>query len=171
MISEFAMKLLTLRLIAALASTLPATAAPAAELVLGLGHSFYNYGGGRDSTVVSLELRGPAIGHLGRAEVSPLIVGDRHRLGDSFVGIGLAARWQLRRGWFVDVSVAPGKYRASSPANALGSDFEFRSHVGLGHDLGKGRALSAAFVHKSNAGIGRINPGLQTVLLRWHQRF
>lgn len=143
----------------------------AAEIVVGLGPSSYGFSGGRNSAVLALELRGPGIGRLGRADVAPMLVIDRHSLGDSFVGVGLAARWQLRQGWFVDAGVAPGAYHAAVPANDLGGRLEFRSHLAVGRDLGRRQAISLAITHKSNAGTGRINPGMNGVLLRWHHGF
>lgn len=143
----------------------------AAELVLGLGPSIYGFSGARNSPVLSLDLRGPMVARLGRAEVAPMLVLDRHGAGDSFVGVGLAAKWALRGGWFVDAGAAPGAYHAALAANDLGGGLEFRLHLAVGRDLGRGRAISAALVHKSNAGTGRVNPGLNGVLLRWHHGF
>lgn len=157
---------LTLGLALALGSPLRA-----AEVVLGLGPSVYGFSGARNSPVLSLDLRGPVVTRLGRADVAPMLVVDRHGAGDSFVGVGLAARWSLRRGWFVDAGAAPGAYHAAIPANDLGGGLEFRLHLALGRDLGRGRAVSAALVHKSNAGTGRVNPGLNGFLLRWHHGF
>ena len=156
-----------------LVAALVAGAAPvsAQEVILGLGHSAYLAPGSNDSAVLSLDLRSRPLGMLGRATVSGQLVAERHALGDSFVGLGLAARWPVRGGWFVDAAVAPGIYRAASPGNALGADLEFRLHLAAGRALPGGGAWSVALVHKSNAGTGRFNPGMHGVLLRWHQGF
>lgn len=151
--------------------SIAAPGAQAGEVVFGLGKSAYLAAAGRDSALLSAELHGPVIGSLWGADLRPMLVADRHRLGDSFLGAGLSARWALREGWFADAGVAPGIYHAAVPANDLGGKLEFRSHLGLGRALGRGQALSLAFVHKSNAGTGRVNPGMHTVLLRWHQGF
>jgi hypothetical protein len=156
-----------------LAAALFAGAAPtlAQEVILGLGHSAYLAPGATDSAVLSLDLRSRPLGTLGRGVVSAQLVAERHAFGDRFFGLGLAARWPVRGGWFVDAAVAPGLYRAASPGNALGADLEFRLHLGAGRALAGGRAWSVAFVHKSNAGTGLFNPGMHGVLLRWHQGF
>ena len=159
-------KLLAAAAIAALASP-----ALAQELVLGAGHSAFLAPRATDSAVVSLAWHSRPLGQIGKGTVSGIIVADLHAAGDRFAGIGLAARWPLRSGWFVEAGLAPGAYRAGKPGNDLGSDLEIRSHLAIGRSLGGGRALSVAFVHKSNAGTGRINPGMHTVLLRWHQAF
>lgn len=158
---------------ALIAATLALTAAPApaAEVIFGVGQSAYLFAGARNSTVLSVEVRGPVLGPLGRGTVTPMLVLDRHALGDSFVGLGLAARWPLRQGWFFDAGLAPGAYHAAVAANGLGGTLEFRTHLALGRDLGRGQAVSVAFVHKSNAGTGRVNPGMHGVSVRWHQAF
>lgn len=148
-----------------------AVPAQAAEVILGLGPSVYGFSGARNSPVLSMDLRGPGVAQLGRAELAPMLVIDRHAFGDSFVGVGLAARWPLRQGWFVDAGAAPGAYRAAIPANDLGGGLEFRLHLAVGKNLAPGRAVSLALIHKSNAGTGRVNPGLNGVLLRWHHGF
>jgi hypothetical protein len=148
-----------------------ATPLQAQEIVLGAGHSAYLDAGATDSAVLSVDLRSRPLGSLGRATVTGQLVAERHVRGDSFVGLGLAARWSLRGAWFVDAALAPGLYTAGLPGNDLGADLEFRTHIALGQALGGGRAWSLAFVHKSNAGTGRFNPGMHGVLVRWHQAF
>lgn len=156
-----------------LLSLLLASAPPAAatELIFGVGRSAYMSPAATDSAVLSLELRGNPLGPLGSGEVAPFVVAERHAAGDSFVGVGLAARWDLDERWFIDTGVAPGQYRAGRPGNDLGGRLEFRLHLAAGQHLGQGRAWSVAFIHKSNAGTGRINPGMNGVLLRLHQAF
>lgn len=161
-----------MRLVIALACLLAMpTKVQAQEVILGLGRSAYNAVQARDSAVLSFDLRSRRLGDLGGAAVTGQFVVEGHARGDRYVGIGLAARWPLSGGWFVDASIAPGWYRAGVAANDLGSDLEFRSQVALGRTMETGRAWSVSLVHKSNAGTGRSNPGMNTVLLRWHQAF
>lgn len=143
----------------------------AQEIVLGVGHSAYVGAGASDSAVLSVDLRSKPLGRVGRATMTGQFVAERHALGDSFVGVGLAARWPLQGAWFVDGALGPGVYKASRPGNDLGADLEFRIHLALGQTLAGGRAWSLAFVHKSNGGTGRFNPGMHGVLVRWHQAF
>ncbi len=158
-------------LVLALAVAFVATAAPATELLLGAGHSRYGSDRGRDSAVISAELRGAPFAQFAGAGVSAAVAADLHGRGDAFVGIGLAARWALGADWFIDTSVLPGLYSASGSANDLGGNFQFRSALALGRRFDGVGAVSLAVVHKSNAGIDSFNPGMNALLLRWHREF
>lgn len=160
--------ILALAILSVLAWACPARAQ---EIVLGVGRSAYVGAGASDSAVLSVDLRSKPLGMAGRATVTGQFVAERHALGDRFVGLGLAARWPLQGGWFVDAALGPGAYTASRPGNDLGADLEFRIHLAMGQALADGRAWSLAFVHKSNGGTGRFNPGMHGVLVRWHQAF
>lgn len=118
-----------------------------------------------------MELRGPVIGQLGLCSVMTMMVTDVHRLGDSFFGIGVAVRWELDSGWFVDAGVAPGAYRDGMAARGIARGVEVRSHLSVGWDIGPRQALSVALIHKSGSSAASGRQGMQTVLLRWHQRF
>ena len=146
--------------------------ATAQEVVLGAGFSDFARNEAIDSVVLSGELRSASLASLLGADVTALAVLDVHVEGDGFAGIGLAARWPVGMGgWFVDAGVAPGVYNAGKSGNFLGRDLEFRSHLGVGRKMANGHAWSLAVLHKSNAGTGKINPGMNTALLRWHRGF
>lgn len=148
-----------------------AAQAPAGEIIGALGYSQFNSDNARNSLILSLEYRGETLTRFLGADIAPAAMGEVHVRGDVFVGIGLAARWQLPGAWFTEVGVAPGAYRAAGSGNSLGSGFEIRSHIALGRQMTERGALSLALTHKSNADTERVNPGLNALLLRWHHQF
>ncbi|WP_323042702.1 acyloxyacyl hydrolase [Gemmobacter sp.] len=153
--------------IAAAALLLPAPHAQAGEVIVGAGHSFHRGDPSDGGMVVSLELRGPVVGQLGQGRIMPMMVADVHRLGDSFFGMGVAVRWDMEAGWFLDAGVAPGAYRDGMAARGIARGVQVRSHLSMGWDIGQRQALSVAVVHTS----GNSGAGMQTVLMRWHQGF
>lgn len=146
-----------------------AVPAAAADMVLGVGRTAYNFTPARDSAILGLELHGAPRWRVGRVDLALAAVVEAHRAGDRFVGLGLAAMRDLRGGWFLEASAMPGHYHASRPENGLGSNFQIRTVFGIGRRLEGGAALSLAFTHKSNAGTGRVNPGMNGLLLRWRK--
>ncbi|MGR3760287.1 acyloxyacyl hydrolase [Roseobacteraceae bacterium NS-SX3] len=154
---------------AALAA-LPLLAAPAAaqEWSLGAGYSDFSRDGAEDGAAFAVEYRhrpfferNRLTAHFGAA----LEVQDS---GDVFAGAGIVGQWSLSRGWFVEASVMPGAYAENVDLNDLGSTFEIRSLLGVGRRLDNGHGVSLAIAHKSNASTADSNPGVNTVLLRWH---
>ena len=141
------------------------------EVIAGLGQSSFNSRDGKDSVVLSAEYRPDPFGRFLGAAASFAVAFDAHAEGDVFAGFGLGLRWDLNRRWFLDLSVMPGLWRASTPCNDLGGDFQFRSIIGPGYRLTDTSAISFVLSHKSNAHIEDRNPGLDMVLLRWHMAF
>lgn len=157
---------------AVLAFALSLTALPAAaqEVVFGLGATDFTTAG-EDTGIVDLEYRHtPFI----ERRVFSAALGANASItgeGDFFVGAGIWSRWQFGNGWFFETSLMPGLYEEGTEANDLGSTLEFRSLVGAGYKFDNGNAVSAAFTHKSNAGIDDDNPGMNTYTIRYHVSF
>jgi hypothetical protein len=53
----------------------------------------------------------------------------------------------------------------------LGLIFQFASHVGINFKMGESWTTGYRFQHMSNAGLGRLNPGLDVHMLRLHFHF
>ncbi|XHE54338.1 acyloxyacyl hydrolase [Phaeobacter sp. BS34] len=85
--------------------------------------------------------------------------------------LSAVGKWHLQRGWFIETSVMPGAYAESVKLNDLGSTFEIRSAIAVGKEFATGKSLSLALTHKSNASTADINPGVNSLLLRWHVPF
>ena len=144
--------------------------AAAQELVFGVGAIDFQEQG-QDSGVFDVSYRHrPFV----QRRVASLAFGASANVtgeGDVFLGGGVWAKWQWENGWFVDLSVMPGAYFEGQDGNDLGSTFEIRSLAGLGYRFDNGAAVSAAVMHKSNAGIGSDNPGANAFLIRYHYGF
>jgi hypothetical protein len=61
---------------------------------------------------------------------------------------------------------APGYYRQGNGKD-LGYPLEFRSQLELGFRFAPGQRFSIAFAHLSNGGLGRSNPGQESLTLAW----
>jgi len=91
-----------------------------------------------------------------------------HGTGDLHMGVGLVGILPLRSKWFVEGSIMPGVFWERYARNDLGSAFEIRSLIAIGRRFANGAGLSLALTHKSNASTAPQNPGVNSVVLRWH---
>ena len=146
-------------------------AAGAQSVVVGLGYADFSYYQSRDTVTANLEYR-----------YSPFYQGRAVNLSwgfglgldadhDYFVGAGLIAEWPLRQNWFVEFSLMPSYYEADKYENRLGGDLQFRALLALGRTLRSGDAVSLALAHASNASLNEFNPGVNSLLARYHVRF
>lgn len=154
----------------ALSALLAAPAAQAEEIVFGFGATDYS-DAGVDGAAFSFEYKSDPIRQRRVRSLSWGLAAEVSEEGDIFVGGGIWRRWEWASGWFIDNSLMPGLYEAGTPANDLGSAFEIRSLLGVGYRFDNGGAISAAFVHKSNASLAEDNPGANTYLIRYHFAF
>lgn len=88
--------------------------------------------------------------------------------GDVHLGGGITGTYLLGGDWFLEGSVMPGVYVENETLNDLGSAFEIRSLIAVGHRFENGQAVSLALTHKSNASTAAENPGVNSLLVRWH---
>ncbi|MGX9351000.1 acyloxyacyl hydrolase [Shimia sp. W99] len=154
-----------------LTGLLLATQAGAQEVILGLGYSDF-----LDSTAADAALMEVEYHHRPFLERNRLNLGWGAMLSydaedDFFFGGGLVATYGFDESWFVEGSLMPGAYFKGNPFNDLGHKLEFRSLLGIGHRINDRSALSLAIVHKSNASISATNPGVNSLLLRYHRSF
>lgn len=152
-----------------LSSALFAAQASAQEITIGLGYSEFSRPGAENGELLSFEYL-----HTPFYERDQFSAGwggaiDVQGTGDVFLGGGVYGRLDLRNRWFLDGSIMPGVFIENVELNDLGSTFEIRSQFGVGRQLRNGSALSLAISHKSNASTADINPGVNTLLLRWHK--
>lgn len=154
--------------LAALILSAHATSAQERELAIGLGYSEFSRPGAENGALVSLDYRHRPFWEHGIFTARFGAALDVQETGDLFLGGGLAGRWDLGQSWFIDASIIPGAYFESVALNDLGSTFEIRSMIGVGHSFGNGKALSVSLSHKSNASTAAINPGVNSLHLRWH---
>lgn len=91
--------------------------------------------------------------------------------GDLWIGAGLGIEKDLNRSWFLEGSLMGGYYDAASGGTHLGNELVFRTLVGIGRRLDARRAISLSIDHKSNRDLGDINPGSETLLVRYRLAF
>jgi lipid A 3-O-deacylase len=84
----------------------------------------------------------------------------------SFLGVGIGYELKLGRHLIATPTFAPGYYREGSGKD-LGCALEFRSQFELGFQFTGGQRVSIAMSHMSNGGLGRINPGQESLTLAW----
>ena len=92
--------------------------------------------------------------------------------GDIFVGVRIHAQLSIGEGpWFIEGSVMPGYYDAGTGGSPLGGNLQFRSLIGVGYRLNDHSKVSIAVDHKSNADIENVNPGGETLAVRYSFNF
>lgn len=88
--------------------------------------------------------------------------------GDLWVGGG--AKWTSRDiisgPFFIEASLMPGLY-ARGDGPDIGGALQFRSALGAGYEFGNGATLTVLYDHRSNADTQELNPGLETLGLRY----
>lgn len=101
---------------------------------------------------------------LRRGPFQPVLGASVAENGAVWAGAGL--KWRVEAGAvFFESSLVPGLYAGDGPD--LGSVFEVRSGAALGVELGDGSTLALTFDHRSNGDTADLNPGLETVGVRW----
>ncbi len=148
-----------------------ASVSSAQELVLGAGYTDFHRNGANDSVLLSLEYHATPFYENGGFTLGWGGVLSGQTGGDVFVGGGLVSKVSLSPEWSAEASIMPGAYFEDSALTDLGHTIQFRSLLGLAYHLRSGDKVSLAVLHKSNAGLGNINPGANSILLRWHRSF
>lgn len=89
---------------------------------------------------------------------------------DGDVWIGAGAKWtskNLSSGpFFIESSLMPGLYYQGEGPD-LGGALQFRSTLGAGYEFNNGATLAVLLDHRSNADTQNINPGLETLGIRY----
>jgi hypothetical protein len=90
--------------------------------------------------------------------------------GDGGAWIGAGAKWNsqsvIDSPFFIESSLMPGIYQDNDSPD-LGGALQFRSALGAGYTFENGGTLTVLYDHRSNADTQNINPGLETLSLRY----
>lgn len=90
--------------------------------------------------------------------------------GDGDFWFGAGAKWTSQRvfdsPFFVETSLLPGVLKAGDGPD-IGGALQFRSAFGIGYSFENGATLSVLYDHRSNADTQSVNPGLETLSLRY----
>lgn len=148
-----------------------AGAAQAQSVILGLGYADFSSSRGNDTEQFSIEYHHTPFHEGNKMSLSVGVSASATAEDDFFLGAGVVANFPLKNNWFIEGSVMPGYYDAGSVANDLGSEFEIRSLLGVGRTLASGDSISIALTHRSNAATATNNPGVNTLLVRYHFGF
>ncbi|SPF77420.1 acyloxyacyl hydrolase [Pseudoprimorskyibacter insulae] len=86
--------------------------------------------------------------------------------GETWLGFGQTYDI-LRDGspWFAQLHAMPGLYMDNGGFD-LGGPLEFRSGIEVGYEAPSGWRFGVSYDHRSNAGIYKNNPGIETVQMR-----
>jgi hypothetical protein len=95
-----------------------------------------------------------------------IVVATMTRDSSAFLAAGVGYEVTFGRRWVLMPTFAPGYYRQGNGKD-LGYPLEFRSQLELGYQFAPGHRFSVAFSHLSNAGLGRSNPGQESLTLAW----
>jgi hypothetical protein len=147
-----------------------AGAAAAVELAVSLGQDDALDRSGSGTLALGLEVRTDPMASAGAFTfgVGAAVEGDAD--GDVWLGAGPYAHLVLPRKFRGEASVMAGAYSRGDGTD-LGSAVEFRSRLGVSRAVGRGWRIGVAAEHKSNGGIGAINPGTETVFVTFSRRF
>ncbi|MFQ1700836.1 acyloxyacyl hydrolase [Loktanella agnita] len=89
---------------------------------------------------------------------------------DGAAWIGAGAKWTTRnlsdKPFFIESSFMPGLYTQGDGPD-LGGALHFRAAIGAGYVFGNGATLTVSYDHRSNGDTQDINPGLETLAIRY----
>jgi lipid A 3-O-deacylase len=112
------------------------------------------------SAVLDLEYRFRAW----RWGIGPVVGASVTSDGGGYVRAGLGRDFPFKELWNLNISSGGGYYEPGH-GKRLGRGFEFRTAFDLSYQIQPGVRFGGAVAHLSNAGIGRNNPGIETVTL------
>jgi lipid A 3-O-deacylase len=150
-------------LMAALLSlTAPARAAETPSM-LELGAGIFDIGEGDAAAVAGLEWRGQPLLWWLRPMLGAQVTSDAGLYG--YAGLAFEL-WWFDRQLVLTPSAAVGAYRRGNGSD-LGHTIEFRTGATLQYRFANDVRIGLAFHHLSNAGLGRRNPGEETLMLTY----
>jgi len=98
----------------------------------------------------------------------PTIAASATDTGDIWLGAGF--KWTSQDVFagpvFVETSLIPGLYLAGDGPD-IGGALQFRSALGVGYEFNNGATLTVSYDHRSNADTQAVNPGLETISIRY----
>lgn len=90
--------------------------------------------------------------------------------GDGGTWVGAGAKWTTQSvidsPFFIEASFMPGFYQRNDSPD-LGGHLHFRSALGMGYTFENGGNIAVSYDHRSNGDTSDINPGLETLAVRY----
>jgi hypothetical protein len=81
----------------------------------------------------------------------------------TYLGAGLLYNFELSPPWRITISSGPGYYERNHSPMDLGNTIEFYSNFEVSAKVWRGHRLGLSFGHVSNGGLGKRNPGSETL--------
>ncbi|HVL22137.1 MAG TPA: acyloxyacyl hydrolase [Amaricoccus sp.] len=151
---------------------LAASPAGAAELGLNFGYDDVFGRNGSGAASFGVQYLTDPLATLGVVGFGLGLAGEVDTEGDVWGGGGVTAGLPLGdAGVRVGVSFMVGGYALGNGGDDLGSGLEFRSRLGISAPVAAPWRVGLAIEHKSNAGLGDINPGVETLYVTLSRRF
>jgi hypothetical protein len=141
-----------------------AGAAQAAEVTLGLGYDDLFGRNGTGAAAFGVQVQTEPLASLGPVGFGLGAAFDIDTDVDTWAGAGFTAALPLR-GFRVNASLMAGGYAVGDGGDELGSGLEFRTRLGVSRSFRGPWRLGLALEHKSNAGLGDINPGVESLIV------
>jgi hypothetical protein len=106
-----------------------------------------------------------------RYGLSPVLGAAATSDGTTYLRGGVGRDFPLRGRWSTHVGFAANLYFEGDAGKRLGSALEFRSAIDLSYQVAPDLRVGVALAHLSNGGLGRFNPGVETLALifAWRQ--
>ena len=107
----------------------------------------------------------------GRHGISPVVGAAATSDGTTYLRAGFGRDFALGRRWTTHLGLAGNLYFEGEAGKRLGGALEFRSVVDLSYRVAPDLRVGVALAHLSNGGLGRFNPGVETLCLTfaWRQ--
>lgn len=88
--------------------------------------------------------------------------------GSAWFGIGWkwSSQYIVDSPLFIETSMMPGVYSQGDGPD-LGGNLQFRSAFGVGYEFDNGSMITVSYDHRSNADTQALNPGLETLSIRY----
>lgn len=117
--------------------------------------------------LIDLEYRLPPRKH----GISPVIGAAATSVGATYLRAGFGRDFPLGRRWNTHLGFAGNLYFEGDAGKRLGGALEFRSVIDLSYQVAPDLRVGVALAHLSNGGLGRFNPGVETLCLTfaWRQ--
>jgi hypothetical protein len=92
--------------------------------------------------------------------------------GDAWFGIGWkwSSQYVNDSPLFIETSMMPGAFMQGDGPD-IGGALQFRSAIGVGYEFDNGSKVTISYDHRSNADTQKINPGLETLSIRYAVNF
>ena len=103
--------------------------------------------------------------------ISPVFGAAATSVGATYLRAGFGRDFPLGRRWNTHLGFAGNLYFEGDAGKRLGGALEFRSVVDLSYRVAPDLRVGVALAHLSNGGLGRFNPGVETlcITLAWRQ--